>query len=281
MLRLTKVGSVLRVAHVFRQFTGMSVRAVGSPICAGLRALGRGVVIAACPTLTACAATPTSTPSGKPDEAYAKAAWAYFKNKCVTEAGEKIYKTFTGVKSVLIVKPLPPATDKDHFDQFWYGDPYSLPATSNRVVRAAGLLTLGSRKDSHIYRGLQFVEFRDDTGGKLQYRKVSSPQDHNDFYVENIEKPISSYGVSWDDISTPEDRKYWIAGSRLRVIDLASNSTIAERIGYFIEAGFGSNAGGRRPWLTSRGPQTTCPPLHGDYTDQQFVSKLFGLREEK
>jgi len=58
-------------------------------------------------------------------DAYAREAWAYFKKKCDTEAGEKIYKTFTGVKSVLVVKPLPPASEKDLYDQFWYGDPYS------------------------------------------------------------------------------------------------------------------------------------------------------------
>ena len=56
---------------------------------------------------------------------YAKEAWAYFKKLCDEKSGEKIYKTYTGVKSVLVVKPLPPATEKDLYDQFWYGDPYS------------------------------------------------------------------------------------------------------------------------------------------------------------
>jgi hypothetical protein len=60
----------------------------------------------------------------------------------------------------------------------------------------------------------------------------------------------------------------------LRVVDRTDNSVVAERNGYFIEAGFGSTAGGRRPWLTSRGPSTTCPPLiNGDYDDRWFVLK--------
>jgi len=70
--------------------------------------LGRIVVVAACGLLPACAVTAQA-----PDETYAKEAWAYFKKKCETEAGEKIFNTYTGVKNVLVVKSLPPATEKD------------------------------------------------------------------------------------------------------------------------------------------------------------------------
>jgi hypothetical protein len=54
--------------------------------------------------------------------------------------------------------------------------------------------------------------------------------------VEDIARPVSKFGVSWEDISTPGDRRFWVAGSRLRVIDLTDNSVLAERIGFFIEA---------------------------------------------
>src|SRR5262249_4342070 len=85
-----------------------------------------------------------------------------------------------------------------------------------------------------------------------------------------IDQPTSRFGVDWEDISTAEDRKYWIAGSHLRVVDLTDNTVVAERIGYFIESGFGSRMNGRRPWLTSRGPNTTCPSAH-DWSDRWFV----------
>ena len=91
-----------------------------------------------------------------------------------------------------------------------------------------------------------------------------------------IDSPTSQISVSWEDISTLEDRKYWVAGSRLRVVDLTDNSVVAERIGYFIEAGFGSTAGQRRPWLTSRGPNTTCPQIqNGSVEDRLFILKSF------
>jgi len=216
----------------------------------------------------------------KERQSYAREAWAYFKKLCAEKSGEKIYKTYTGVKSVLVVKPLPPATDKDHYDQFWYGDPYSAPATSVRAKAVATVLTLDSRRLSGIQKGLEFVEIRNEVDGVARYQRITRPPSNDKMAsVDNIENPVSRFGISWEDISTPADRRYWVAGSRLRVIDLTDNSVVAERIGYFIEAGFGSTAGQRRPWLTSRGSNTTCPPLlGGDYSDQWFI--LSALKQD-
>ena len=209
-------------------------------------------------------------------DAYAREAWAYFKKLCDEKSGEKIYKTYTGVKSVLVVKPLPPATEKDLYDQFWYGDPYSNATPwDKRGESAAATLTLDSRRPSGIQKGLDFVEFKNDVGGG--YQRITRPPSNDKMAGrEYVQTPISRFGVSWEDISKLNDRRYWVAGSRLRVLDLADNTIVAERTGYFIEAGFGSKAGGRRPWLASRGPNTTCPPLlGGDYSDNWFITKVF------
>ncbi len=231
-----------------------------------------------CALLPACPATPSS--NAKPDEDYVKAAWAYFKHKCDTEAGEKIYKTFTGVKSVLVVKPLPPATEKDLYDQFWMGDPYSNATPyDKRGDDAARRLANDSRSlDGTIQRALEFVEIKAEVGnGYVRIHKAKSNVENS--VREQVNFPVSKFGVIWEDISRPEDRKYWVAASRLRVINLVDNLTIAERTGFFIEAGFGSTSGQRRPWLTSRGPGTTCPVVAGDYTDQRFISRVFELNK--
>jgi len=234
-----------------------------------------GLLVLGC-VLSACAATSSS--ADRPDESYVKEAWAYFKKKCETDAGEKIYKTFTGVKSVLIVKPLPPATEKDLFDQFWYGDPYSASAASDRGTYAAMRLTIDRRHRSGtgIQRGLDFVEINNESGNG--YTRIHRPESNDKLAVkEQIQQPSSRFGVGWEDISTPGDRMYWVAGSRFSVIDLADNSIIAERIGYLIEAGFGSTTGQRRPWLTSRGigPNgRSCPDAH-DATDLWFITSVF------
>ena len=209
---------------------------------------------------------------------YERAAWAYFKKKCETEAGEKIYKTFTGVKSVLVIKPLPPATEKDNFDQFWYGDPYSASAAIDRANNAAIRLVMDwkNRAGSGVQEGLEFVEIRNgDENSFTQF--VRSEFRGKAVTKRETVSPASKLGIAWEDISTPKDRHYWVAGSRLRVVDLSDNTTVAERIGFLIEPGFGSTSGSRRPWLTARGVGPngcSCPDAH-DATDQWFLNRVF------
>lgn len=208
-------------------------------------------------------------------DAYAREAWAYFKKLCDEKSGEKIYKTYTGVKSVLVVKPLPPATDKDHYDQFWYGDPYSASAHSQRGRVEAAILASPDAPVAYnqLGRGFDFVELASTASNG--FIKYYYPKGARDYVSQNIEHSVSTFGISWEDISTAEDRKYWIAGSRLRVTNLSDGSTVAERIGYFIEAGFGSKVGQRSPWLTSRGPNTTCPTIrNGYFEDRWFILKV-------
>lgn len=209
---------------------------------------------------------------------YAREAWAHFKKLCDEKSGEKILQTFTDVRSVFVVRGLPPAREEDLYDQYWYGDPYS-DATpwDKRAKSVATMLTLDSRDKNGTRKGLDFVEIEKSKTTPSKFERIRKPTTYRDkALVEEIEQPISRYGIAWEDISTPTDRKYWVAGSRLRLIDRQDNSLVAERIGYFIEAGFGSKAGQRRPWLASRGPDTTCPPLTGgDYSDSWFVTSVF------
>jgi hypothetical protein len=213
-------------------------------------------------------------------DAYAKEAWAYFKKLCDEKSGEKIYKTYTGVKSVLVVKPLPPATEKDLYDQFWFGDPYSDSATPFRTTIASRFLR-ERPSPSGLTRGFEFVEIQIQSGKDIGYVRLTPlPTDpQRETSRVSIERSESQFGVRWEDISTPDDRKYWIAGSRFSIINLKDNSLIAERIGYFIEAGFGSTTGQRRPWQSSKGPRTTCPESH-DWVDRWFVLKVLNPSEE-
>ena len=115
------------------------------------------------------------------------------------------------------------------------------------------------------------------------YRRIYRLVSNDELSVkEQIQQPVSRFGVGWEDISTPDDRKYWLAGSSFRVINLLDNSVVAELIGFLIEAGFGSTTGGRRPRLTSRGigPNgRSCPDAH-DATNQWFINSVFKWEEE-
>jgi hypothetical protein len=82
--------------------------------------------------------------------------------------------------------------------------------------------------------------------------------------------PVPRYGVTYDDLSTHEDREFWIAGSSLKVVDLKTNEVIAERIGYMVDRGQGDQSGFRSPWAYA--PYTACPsfPLTSSGAPNQF-----------
>ena len=208
--------------------------------------------------------------------AFSNEAWNYFRKKCDDESGVKIHKTFSGIKSVLIVKPLPPAGPADVNDQFWYGDPYSSTSYGeDRGINEARKFIVYLRDDPKPNTvGFEFVELRDERNGVIRFLKISPSRDGPYLRkLEDIDRPVSGFGISWQDISKPEDRKYWVAGSRFQVIDLSNNTVVAERVGFLIEKGFGSRAGARSPWKATRAfyeKNTSCPQA-GDEEDQKLV----------
>jgi hypothetical protein len=119
------------------------------------------------------------------------------------------------------------------------------------------------------YSGYRYVEAVDAKDGK-RYRytgRIDQPSLRDKRYGEWVREfvldkvPASGatprYGVTYDDISTREEREVWIAGSSLRVIDLKTNEVIAERIGYMMDRGQGNDSGGRGPWLMAA--SNACP----------------------
>ena len=210
-------------------------------------------------------------------KAYAAAARAYYEQLCVEKAGIKIYRKVSGVKSVVVLKPLPPSTDEDNFNQYWYGDPYSGPASEFRQRATYSSLVSKDAPNGDKAVGDAFEAIEVKAGGEMKgagpYFRIFHVRGARDVSVEPLLQPISRFGVEWEDISTSEDRRYWVAGSRLRVFDLVDRSVVAERIGFLIEGGLGSRAGGRRPWLTGHKPTTTCPIAH-DFSDRQFLVRV-------
>lgn len=207
-------------------------------------------------------------------KAYAAAARAYYERLCAEKAGIRIYRKVSGVKSLVVLKPLPPSTDSDNFNQYWYGDPYSGPASEirQRATYSTIVSKLAPISEKEAGEGFDFIEvpLGGEVRGTKPFVRISMSQGSRDISTEGIDRPVSRFGVSWEDVSTELDRKYWVAGSRLRVVDTMDQSIVAERIGFFIEGGLGSRAGGRRPWLTSHGSMTTCPKSNS-YTDRRFL----------
>lgn len=209
---------------------------------------------------------------------------ALFAERCKT-AGEKIHRTVDNVDGIFLMKLRPEGINREN--QFAMDDPYGSDSGGEAYLRGFFLESyLFANRDASAemteyirahYSGYRYVEADDPKDGK-RYRytgairqvhikpSVLMGEDPNGkgFYTTQFvldKVPVSSapprYGVTYDDISTREEREHWIAGSSLKVIDLKTNEIIAERIGYMMDRGQGSDSGGRGPWLMAA--SNACP----------------------
>jgi membrane protein implicated in regulation of membrane protease activity len=236
-------------------------------------------------------------------------AMAQFEMRCKS-AGEKISRTVESVEGVVWMRWRD--TNKNDSDQFKLDDPYGHDCGDDacigdllRVSKGAELNPDGAK---HHTKGYRFVETTDPSGQRYRYvgamklrpiwteeaiarekkltGKGAGPSDH----VFSLERqPISQftarYGITWDDISTREDREHWIAGGSLKVIDLQTNEVVAERVGYMMDRGLGSKAGFRSPWGAA--PWNACPafaqaPGGGpfrSYRTRDFVLKVLQTKQ--
>ena len=127
---------------------------------------------------------------------------------------------------------------------------------------------------------MKVVGKKDSTAPAIRLELQSNPNyDLNNyaFVLDRIPAKGTTprYGVTYDDISTREERELWIAGSSLKVIDLQTNEVIAERIGYMVDWGQGSQVGGRSPWLLAA--NNVCPeyPFGRGSSSQAFQTTGF------
>lgn len=264
---------------------------------------------------------PASLPAADDAKTRLQKAEALFQERCKT-AGEFIHRTADNVEGLFLMKLRPNRIN--YQDQFALDDPYG------RDLGGEGyILTFirGSYQAQTTGRpapgapprlGYRYVEANEPLNGK-RYRytgsmKVVSRQDPDapNVQVELKRNPnydlnnyafmldrvpatgqTPRYGVTYDDISTREDRDYWIAGSSLKVVDLKTNEVMAERIGYMMDRGQGNISGGRAPWLLAA--NTACPSFHRNpnipltvpafnaqpHQTQDFVEKVLKPIQEK
>lgn len=261
-------------------------------------------VLLAAITLAACA----QTPPGKEDpKARLATAEAMFAERC-KKAGEFIHRTAENVEGVFLMKLRSP--EANHGDQYKMDDPYG------KDLRGSGYIETFIRGQfwaTHTYgttkppvdapptpKGYRYVEALDPKDGK-RYRYTGSVKESThttsilmggdgkttfktkEFVLDKVPalSAMPRYGVTYDDISTREERDYWIAGSSLKVIDLQTNEVMAERIGYMMDRGQGDRSGGRAPWLFAA--DHACPSFapRNASTAQPYQTVLFAEKALK
>lgn len=200
------------------------------------------------------------TPIVQHQQAQLQAAVTRFEDLC-KKAEEKIYRTVENVEGIVWMKWRP---NKSTTDQFDLTDPYGNNCSGLNCI---GALLVDERmtefepnrwQPSHVrlYSYVDSIE-----PGASVYSRYVKPEFGKDIAKSVLHGAVSRYGVTWDDISTREDRELWIAGGRMQIVDLSTNEIIAERIGYLIDKGQGSKAGSRSPWSDAFSKDTACPTL--------------------
>jgi hypothetical protein len=233
-----------------------------------------------------------------------EAAMARFDERCKT-AGEKITRTADNVDGVVWMKWREKISNADNFaDQWKLNDPYGQDCGAEdcignllRVTKGAALNPEEAKRHA---TGYSFVETTDPRGQRYRYTAhlehgwtKEQVDDHkrntgndvpafsNHFALARvpIENFRARYGITWDDISDREDREHWIAGGALKVVDLQTNEMLAERVGYMVDRGQGSQAGGRSPWAFAR--DYSCPAFRTSADGRAYfdpVSAQFAQR---
>jgi hypothetical protein len=223
---------------------------------------------------------------------------AMFQERC-KKAGEFIHRTAENVEGVFLLKLRPKGIN--YGDQYKMDDPYGSNVTGDGYfsIFLYGKDTKGSLVEQNaLTNGYRYVDALDPKDGK-RYRytgRIEEPWQRDKSYLKGhmrfvLDKvlapdPAPRYGVTYDDISTREERDYWIAGSSLKVIDLQTKEVMAERIGYMMDRGQGNRRGGRSPWLLARNHACPSFPKVGGhpfamYQTRDFVEKVLHIHQMK
>lgn len=225
---------------------------------------------------------------------YRDAAYAHFMKRCNEDAREEIYKVVENVEGIFIAKPRAEATDADLRNQYWMGDPYGYSPLEAKHPASTYLHRRSGKTVSQVMltpiEGFRFVEMENPDYPNAQsapyLRFTLKNVDFRNSYgetekrVEAVAQPVntleSEFGITWDDISTPLDRKYWVAGGTLTIFHIKTSQVAGRRVGYIFDPHLGRVVQGRTIWAhVNHIPGAFCPRFENAFDkNKEFVAKV-------
>ncbi len=209
---------------------------------------------------------------------------AIFAERCKT-AGVVIKRTVQDVEGIELTKIRPKLeyADRRYFDPMFDGAAMAGEVNGTDYIkqflmyefrspdqpRVRGGLGPITNEKRHTRRdpmkGYDFVEY-DDTADKSRYRCTPDwSLDHPNWVdgqhrCEAVSESQTRYALDYEDLVDRADRAYWVAGTKLRVIDKQTGEVTAELTRFVIDTGFGGGSTGRWPWShASMRADQQCP----------------------
>jgi hypothetical protein len=233
---------------------------------------------------------------------------ALFEERCKT-AGVVIKRTVKDVEGIELTKirqPIPWA-GKEYFDPMYPEAAMAVEARGDDYVKQFLVLEFsqvdrprvrGQLGPSTIERsssspattkGYAFVEFVDrETDRRYRCTPDWSLNHPNWVSGQHHCSPVLSssarYSLDYEDVVDPKDRAFWIAGTKLTVVDKQSGEVIAQLTRFVWDTGFGASSG-RLPWAhANSGASQVCPsdsgqPLHHD--TRYFIDRVLVPKQDR
>lgn len=198
-----------------------------------------------------------------------EAAKALFDERCKS-AGQKIYKSVDNVEGVLLLNLRANDRTKNEANPNW--PDAGLPNEYGGEDYIANFLAWEHHQDKRSPRGYlnqtpsdlpgyRYVDVKDAEGvmwrytlrkeGEVGYPKLAKVE---------LKEMSARYAVSFANLIDPEDRKKWVAGTTVTVVDTRTSEVLAQATWYSFEPGQGSTANYRQPWRFAK----SCPELRGE-----------------
>ena len=183
--------------------------------------------------------------------------YAVFNELCTKMAGDKINRRVEGVNAVFQMRARDPSGEVTHRqNQYAMQDPFGAigDVGSGRSPRVY-LEWLGESGSYEVFERPRSLGI---SGPFLRFTALKGGASGSQIRQEEVTSITSSYGYTWEDISTDDMRRRWIAGGRIRIFDLQKRELLAERTGFY----FGRYLNGALAQYPWSGVGTTCPKRH-------------------